>query len=150
MQEWKSTLLGVILGITSFWSGSRSQNNGIHSQKSDSNHYLEWISHFHYNLGVDSTPNEVIPTMTPKEWISTPLHYTSVARGGGGGGNFPPPPHNAFSEFCRYIWKFVGTCKPTSMPFVPTKYLMYPQNIERNSSFRIWKCKKFLSSLAYT
>ena len=44
----------------------------------------------------------------------TGWHY-SVARGGGGGGggqggNCPPPPNNAFSEFCRYIWKFVGTC----------------------------------------
>ena len=46
---------------------------------------------------------------------------TSVARegpGGGGGG-----PNNAISEFCRYIWQFVGTCKPASMSFVPTKYL---------------------------
>ena len=33
---------------------------------------------------------------------------TSVARGGGGGGRGPP--NNALSEFCRYIWKFVGTC----------------------------------------
>ena len=48
-----------------------------------------------------------------------------------------PPPNNAFSEFCRYIWKFVATCKPTSMSFVPTKYLKYQQNIERNSSFRM-------------
>ena len=60
---------------------------------------------------------------------------TSVARGGGGGagGQFhpPPPPNNAFSEFCRYIWEFVGTCKPTSMSFVPTKFLKYRQNIER-------------------
>ena len=58
----------------------------------------------------------------------------SVARGGQGGQLPPPPPHNAFSEFCRYIWKFVGTCKPTSMLFAPTKY---QQNIERNSSFRM-------------
>ena len=33
------------------------------------------------------------------------------------------------------------------MSFVPTKYLKYQQNIERNSSFRMWKCEKFLSSL---
>ena len=38
VHEWKSTLLGVILGITSF-------GVEIHSQKSDSNHYF----------GVDST-----------------------------------------------------------------------------------------------
>ena len=66
------------------------------------------------------------------------LGITSVARGGGrgGGGNCPPPPpNNAFSEFCRYIWKSVGTCKPTSMSFLPTKFLKYQQNIERNSSF---------------
>ena len=67
----------------------------------------------------------------------------SVARGGGGGvgggagGAAAPPPNNAFSDFCRYIWKFVGTCEPTSMSFVPTKYLMYRQNIERNNRLRM-------------
>ena len=35
------------------------------------------------------------------------------------------------------IYKFVGTYKPTSMSFLPTKYLMYQQNNERNSSFRM-------------
>ena len=47
-----------------------------------------------------------------------------IARGDGAGEQLPPPPHNAFSEFCRtvYIWKFVDTCKPTCMSFVPTKY----------------------------
>ena len=64
---------------------------------------------------------------------------TSVARGGGGGGQGaiipPPPPNNAFLEFCRYICKFIGTCKPTSMSCIPSKYLKYQQNIERNSSF---------------
>ena len=75
---------------------------------------------------------------------------TSVAGGGGGGGQLPP--NNAFSEFCRYIWKFVGTYKPTSILHVsvPTKYLKYQQNIEGNSTFRMWKCEHFLSSLAYT
>ena len=29
-----------------------------------------------------------------------------------------------------------------------TKYLKYQQNIEGNSSFRMWKCENFLSSLA--
>ena len=43
---------------------------------------------------------------------------------GGGGGN------NAFRSF-------FGTCKPTNMSFVPTKYLKYQQNIDKNSSFRI-------------
>ena len=33
------------------------------------------------------------------------------------------------------------------MSFVPTKYPKYQQNIERNSSFWIWKCQNFLSSL---
>ena len=37
------------------------------------------------------------------------LSLISVAREGGRGAIAPPPPHNAFSEFCRYIWKFVGT-----------------------------------------
>ena len=36
------------------------------------------------------------------------------------------------------------------MSFVPTKYLMDQQNIERNSSFLIWKCENFPSSLAYS
>ena len=47
----------------------------------------------------------------------------------GGGGQFsgaiaPPPPNNAFSEFCRYISKFVATCKPTSPPPPPPATLM--------------------------
>ena len=46
--------------------------------------------------------------------------------------------NNAFLKFYWYTWKFVGTCKPTSMSFVPTKYLKYQQNIERNSSL---ECK---------
>ena len=32
---------------------------------------------------------------------------------------------------------FCKGCKPTSMSFVPTKYLLYRQNIERNSSVRM-------------
>ena len=45
IQEWKSTLLGVMIGIISFGVEIHAQNSGIHSQKSDSNHYF----------GVDST-----------------------------------------------------------------------------------------------
>ena len=73
------------------------------------------------------------------------IECTSVDKGGGGAGGQRPPSNNAFSEFCRYIWKFVGTCKPTSMPFVPTKYLKYQLNFERNNSFRMWKCNFFRS-----
>ena len=51
VQEWKSTLLRVILGITSFGVEIHAQNSGIHSQKSDSNHYF----------GVDSTILRVDP-----------------------------------------------------------------------------------------
>ena len=65
------------------------------------------------------------------------LAWPEGGGGGGPGGTIAPPPNNAFSDFCRYIWKFVGTCKPTSMSFVPIKYLMYRQNIERNSSLRM-------------
>ena len=43
--EWKFNLLRVILGITSLGVEIHAQNSGIHSQKSDSNHYF----------GVDST-----------------------------------------------------------------------------------------------
>ena len=78
----------------------------------------------------DSRPNHISASLA--------LPAISVAGGGGGAGRqSPPPPNNAFSEFCRYIWKFVATCKPTSMSFVPTKYLKYQQNMERNSSFRM-------------
>ena len=80
----------------------------------------------------DSRPNHISASLA--------LPAISVAGGwgwGGGraGGQFPPTPNDAFSEFCRYISKFVATCKPTSMSFVPTKCLKYQQNIERNSSF---------------
>ena len=72
MQEWKSTRLGVILRITSFEMEIHTQNSGIHSQKSDSNHYF----------GVDSTIlRKDFHSKTKwyliwhlKEWISTPLH----------------------------------------------------------------------------
>ena len=61
-----------------------------------------------------------------------PSHITAPLRLNPG---YATAPNNAFSEFCRYIWNFVGTCKPTSMSFVPTKFLKYQQNIERNSTF---------------
>ena len=74
---------------------------------------------------------------------------------GGRGAIAPPPPsNNAFLEFCQYIWRFVGTCEPTSTSFVPKKYLKYQQNIERNSSFICENAKIFegrsLRSLAYS
>ena len=49
------------------------------------------------------------------------MHLISVARGWGVGAAIAPPPNNASSELCRYVWKFVGTSKPTSMSFVPDK-----------------------------
>ena len=55
------------------------------------------------------------------------VHYRSQR---GAGAIPPPPPPMLFRSF-------VGTCKPTSMSFVPTKYLKYQQNIERSSSFRM-------------
>ena len=61
----------------------------------------------------------------------------SVARGGGGGcrGAIAPPPNKSFSEFCRYIWKFVGTCKPTSIVII-----LYRQSI--------WSTDKILKEIA--
>ena len=50
----------ILLGITSFWSGNPRSNSGIHSQKSDSNHYF----------GVDST---II-----WEWIQLQIKYTKT------------------------------------------------------------------------
>ena len=74
---------------------------------------------------------------------------TSVAGGGGGGkegGQLPPI--MPFRSFAGYICKFVGTCKPTSMSFVQTKYLKYQQSIERYRSFIMLKCEQYLTSLA--
>ena len=83
-------------------------------------------------------------------YLQADLKCTSVARGGGGGVGGaggaiapPPPPNNAISEFCWYIWKFVGTCKADKHSFVPTKYLKYQQNIERNGSFKCENAKIF-------
>ena len=76
VQEWKSTLLGVILGIIRFGVEIHAQNSDIHSQKSDSNHYFGVDSTI-YNLGMDSTPNEVIPNMTSKR---VDFHSTAIKR----------------------------------------------------------------------
>ena len=66
----------------------------------------------------------------------------SVARGGGGGEGRGP--NNAFSEFCRYIWKFVGTFGDLSVHVSRQACHLYRQsiwstnkNIERNSSLRM-------------
>ena len=55
--------LKSILGITSFGVDIHAQNSGIHSQKSDSNHYFGVDSTI---LRVDFYSNEVIPNMTHK------------------------------------------------------------------------------------
>ena len=65
--------------------------------------------------------------------------------GGGGRGATPPPPIMLFQSFVGTFRNLSlhHTCKPTSMSFVPTKYLKYQQNIERNfCSFRMSKCEK--------
>ena len=62
---------------------------------------------------------------------------TSVARGGGGR---PPPPHNILLEVWWYSSKFVGTCKPTSMPLVQPNIDIVVLEYEN--------AKKCLSSLA--
>ena len=69
VQEWKSTLFGIILGITSFGVEIHTQNSGIHSQKSDSNHYF----------GLDSTISRVdfhLQTKWSLIWLPKrfPLH----------------------------------------------------------------------------
>ena len=64
--------------------------------------------------------------------------HISVARGGGGGGGNCLTPIMLFRSFVGTFGNLsVHVCKPTSMSFVPTKYLKYRQNIERNSSFRM-------------
>ena len=62
--EWKSTLLGVILGSIRFGVAIHSQNSGIRSQKSDSNHYF----------GVDST---II-----WEWIQLQMKWSLIWKSG--------------------------------------------------------------------
>ena len=53
------------------------------------------------------------------------------------------PPHVfVLFLFCRYIWKFVGTCQTTIMSFLPTKYLKCRQNW-------MWKCENCPSSLIH-
>ena len=51
-----------------------------------------------------------------------------------------------------YVYMYVWICylRPKNECISETKYLKYQQNIEGNSSFRIWKCENFLSSLAYS
>ena len=76
----------------------------------------------------------------------------SVARGEGArGGNFlPPPPKLIRSLVYMYNMKICWYGhKPTSMSFVlvikvSVKVSKYQQNIKRNNSFRMWKCKNFL------
>ena len=41
-----------------------------------------------------------------------------------------------------------GECWHLKLNVSETKYLKYQQNIEGNSSFRMWKCDNFISSLA--
>ena len=71
--EWKSTLLGVILGITSFGVEIHSQNSGIHSK------VVVWITLLRVNstsLSVDfslQTKWSLIIWFL-KEWIFTPVH----------------------------------------------------------------------------
>ena len=73
------------------------------------------------------------------------MHFRTFS-GTFGGTCPPPPPIMPFRTFFGMIWKFVGTCKPTSMSFVPTKYVMYRQNIERNGV----KMPKFSKLARYT
>ena len=51
----------------------------------------------------------------------------SVARGGAGGA--AAPPNNAFSDFCRYIWKFVGTFGNLSVHVSRQACHLYRQSI---------------------
>ena len=70
----------------------------------------------------DSRPNHISASLA--------LPAISVAGGGGGGagGQFVGTFRNLSLHVSRQL---------TSMSFVPTKYLKYQQNIERNSSFRM-------------
>ena len=63
VQEWKSTLVGVILGSLCFGVEIHAQNSGIHSQKSDSNHYFGVDSTI---LSVDFHSKRKWSLMTPK------------------------------------------------------------------------------------
>ena len=67
--------------------------------------------------------------VVPPQMEMVPYAYdTGVLVGGGGlGGALAPPPQ---------------------MKLIHDLFSMYQQNIERNSSLRMWKCQNFLSSLA--
>ena len=64
------------------------------------------------------------------------LQSTNVARGGGGGGGAGAP-IMLFRSFVGIFGNLSVHVSRQSMLFVPTKYLKYQQNIERNSSFRM-------------
>ena len=69
---------------------------------------------------------------------------TSVAmKGGGGGGNYSP--HVFFSGSFGNVLVHVSR---QACHLYRQKYPKYEQNIERNSSFRMWKYQHFLSSIA--
>ena len=74
--EWKSTLLGVILGITSFGVEIHSQNSGIHSK------VVVWITlfeiGFHYFERGFPLQTKWSLIWLLKEWISTPVHLEST------------------------------------------------------------------------
>ena len=61
-------------------------------------------------------------------YLDEVVQCISVARGGGGA-IAPPPPNNAFSEFCRYIWKFVGTLGNLSVHVSRQACHLYRQTI---------------------
>ena len=59
--------------------------------------------------------------------------------------------HEFRQIFARIFTFFLGGgghSAPTNMSFVSTGYLKYQQNIDRNSSFRTWKCEIFLNTLS--
>ena len=76
--EWKSTLLGVILGSLRFGVEIHSQNSGIHSKvvSSGLNHSFE--SGFHYFERGFSLQTKWSLIWLLKEWISTPTHLEST------------------------------------------------------------------------
>ena len=101
---------------------------------------------FFYGVGVLSWtwPTAELTSKKKKIYI-----YISKTIGGGATAPLPPPPPPWRRHWCHtisnkrklHLLYNIGL-------YAETKYQKYQQNIERNSSFRMWKCENFLSSLA--
>ena len=73
--------------------------------------------------------------------VQRAVGIVASSSGGGGGGAIPPPP--PIMLFRSFVGTFgnlsVHDCKPTSMSFVPTKFLKYTNKILKEIA--VFKCE---------